>query len=397
MPTPEEHALLSASSAARWLKCTAAPRFEQQFPESTTEYAEEGRLAHAFCELKVLSKFTNQITPRTFTTRLNKLRKDPLYTAEMERASDLYIDNLTEQATAYDAPPSVAAEVRVDFAEVVPEGFGTCDCVMVGGDMLSITDFKYGKGVLVSAKDNPQMRLYALGALKRYKPIYGDTISRVRMTIVQPRIDAEFPSSSETITVEELQAWGESVAPTAKIAFSGFGKFCPGEHCRFCRGKAQCKARAEEEALVLTDYVGSVPEALAGPGSNISPDEEVGRLLELGKSLVAWYKDLEEYAFNAIMDGKPIPGWKVVAGRSVRSFTDQEAAFKAVVDMGYNEALLYERKPKSLTEIEKLVGKKVFNDTLADFISKPQGKPTLVPESDKREPYSSAAADFGGV
>lgn len=169
---PEKHALLSASSASRWLKCTAAPRFEEHLPERTSEYAEEGRLAHSICELKTLKKFT-VMTSRTYTTRLNKLKKDPLYSEEMDKTSDLYIEHLIEQAMLYDSTPTVVAEVQVDFGEYVPEGFGTCDNVMIGGDTLSITDYKHGKGVPVSAVGNPQMRLYALGALKRYAPVFG--------------------------------------------------------------------------------------------------------------------------------------------------------------------------------------------------------------------------------
>ena len=204
---PEKHALLSASSASRWLKCTAAPRFEEHLPERTSEYAEEGRLAHAICELKTLKKFT-VMTSRTYTTRLNKLKKDPLYSEEMDKTSDLYIEHLIEQAMLYDSTPTVAAEVQVDFGEYVPEGFGTCDNVMIGGDTLSITDYKHGKGVPVSAVGNPQMRLYALGALKRYAPVFGDAIKKIRMSIDQPRLDSY---TTDTITVEELLAWGESM------------------------------------------------------------------------------------------------------------------------------------------------------------------------------------------
>lgn len=239
MPTPEKHALLSASSAARWLNCTAAPRFEEQFPESTSVYAEEGRLTHAICELKVIKHFTTAITPRTFTTRLNKLKKDPLYNPEMDKTSDLYLEHLTERAMQYDAKPNVAAEVRVDFAEYVPDGFGTCDCIMIGGDTLSITDYKHGKGVFVSAESNPQMRLYALGALKRYKPVYGDRIKKVCMTIDQPRIQDE--PSSETITVEELLAWGESIKPVATKAYMGLGAFCPANIAAFAEVKPNAK------------------------------------------------------------------------------------------------------------------------------------------------------------
>lgn len=397
MPTPEKHALLSASSAARWLHCTAAPRFEEQFPESTSEYAEEGRLAHAICELKVIKHFTTTIKPRTFTARLNKLKEHPLYQAEMDKTSDLYIDHLTEKAMAYPAMPNVAAEVRVDFADYVPEGFGTCDCIMIGGDTLSITDYKHGKGVPVSAENNPQMRLYALGALKRYKPVYGDRIKKVCMTIDQPRIQDE--PSSETITVEDLLVWGESIKPIAQKAFMGLGTFCPGEHCRFCRGKAQCKARAAQNTA-LEEFKDCMPENGSKPplfGQGTLTDEEIGDLLVRGKELVAWYKDLEEYALNALLNGNDIPGWKAVAGRSNRTFTDQDAAIAAVIAAGYDEALVYERKPKTLTEIEKLMGKTEFANKLGGYVVKPLGKPTLAPMTDKREPYNPAAADFAGV
>ena len=397
MPTPEKHALLSASSASRWLHCTAAPRFEEQFPEKTSEYAEEGRLAHAICELKVIKKFTTQLTPRTYTTRLNKLKKDPLYTDEMDKTSDLYVEHLTEKAMTYNSTPYVAVEVQVDFADYVPEGFGTCDCIMIGGDTLNITDYKHGKGVPVSAEGNAQMRLYALGALKRYASIYGNTIKKVCMTIDQPRIQDE--PSTETITVEELRAWGESIKPAAAKAYMGLGEFCPGEHCRFCRGKAQCKARAAINTA-LEEFKDCVPQNGEKPplfGQGVLTDEEIGDLLVRGKELVAWYKDLEEYALNALLNGGTIPGWKAVAGRSNRTFTDTDAAIAAVIAAGYDEALVYERKPKTLTELEKLMGKAEFTAKLGAYVVKPLGKPTLAPMTDKREPYSPAAADFAEV
>ena len=381
---PEKHALLSASSAARWLKCTAAPRFEAQFPETTSEYAEEGRLAHAICELKVLKKFT-PMSLRTYTPRINKLKKDPLYNPEMDKTSDLYVEHLVEQAMTYESTPNVAAEVRVDLSDYIPEGFGTCDCIMIGGDTLSITDYKHGKGVPVSAVENPQMRLYALGALKRYRLIYGDRIQKIRMTIDQPRIQDEV--SSETISVDELLAWGESIKPIAQQAYAGLGTFCPGEHCRFCRGKAQCRARAEQNTAL---------EEFKGCTSTLSA-EEIGDLLTRGKDLVAWYKDLEEYALKTLLDGGEIAGWKAVAGRSVRSFSDPDAAIAAVIAAGYDESLVYDRKPKTLSELEKLMGKADFADKVGAFVVKPIGKPTLAPMSDKREAYSPAASDFAEV
>ena len=406
---PEKHALLSASSASRWLTCTAAPRFEEGLPESTSTYAEEGRLAHAIAELKVLKKFT-VMTGRTYTTRLNKLKKDALYDQEMDKTTDLYLEHLTEQAMLYDSNPTVVAEVKVDFGEYVPEGFGTCDCVMIGGDTLSITDYKHGKGVPVSAVGNPQMRLYALGALKRYAPVFGDTIKQVRMTIDQPRLDSY---TSDLITVEELRAWGESIKPIAQKAFSGLGEFVPGEHCRFCRGKAQCRARANVNTA-LEDFKDCVPAGSVKPGefvpqihSYLTPggvevhpllsDAEIGDLLIRGQQLVQWYKDLEEYATKALLDGKPIEGWKLVAGRSNRTFTDQDAAIKAVIAAGYDEALVYDRKPKTLSELEKLMGKAEFAEKIGSYVVKPLGKPTLALATDKREVYNPAAADFAGV
>lgn len=394
-----EHALLSASSASRWLTCTASPRFEAQFPQTTSEYAEEGRLAHSLCELKVLKKFTNSVNTRTYNSRLNKLKKEPLYADEMDRTSDLYIEHLTEKAMGYDSPPLVNAEVRVDFSEYVPDGFGTCDCIMIGGDMLDITDYKHGKGVPVSAEGNPQMRLYALGALKKYEPFYGGMIKRVRMTIDQPRIQSE--TSSETITIDELKAWGETIKPLAQAAFSGFGEFKPGDHCRFCRGKAQCRARADVNTA-LEDFKGCLPtaknveQAQQGSG-NVLTNSEIGELLVRGKDLVQWYKDLEDYALNAVLNGEEIAGWKAVAGRSNRTFSDQEAALAAVIAAGYDESLVYERKPKTLTALEDLMGKKDFAEKLGQYVVKPLGKPTLAPMSDKREPYSTAAADFSGA
>ena len=397
MPTPEKHALLSASSASRWLKCTAAPRYEEQFPENTTDYAEEGRLAHAICELKVIKQFTTQLTPRTFTTRLKKLKDNPLYQDEMDKTSDLYLEHLTERAMQYDTKPNVAVEVRVDLSEYVPEGFGTCDCIMIGGDTLNITDYKHGKGVPVSAENNSQMRLYALGALKRYAPIYGNTIKKVCMTIDQPRIQDE--PSTETITVEELRAWGESIKPAAAKAYMGLGEFKPGEHCRFCRGKAQCKARAAINTA-LEEFKDCVPQNGEKPplfGQGTLTDEEIGDLLIRGQELVKWYKDLEEYALGTILKGGTIPGWKAVAGRSNRTFTDTEAALNAAVAAGYDKSLLYDLKPKTLTELEKLMGRAEFADKLGSFVVKPVGKPTLAPMTDKREPYSPAAADFAGI
>lgn len=408
MPTPEEHALLSASSASRWLVCTASPRYEENFPETTSEYAEEGRLAHSFCELKVLKKFTTSISPKTFTTRINKLKKDEKYQAEMEKTSDQFIEHLTELAMSYDAPPYVASEVRVDFSEFVPEGFGTCDVVMIGGDTITIVDYKHGKGVPVSSERNSQMMLYALGALKKYSAIYGDSIKKARLCIDQPRLQSDL-SMWET-TVDELKDWGLSIKPIAEQAFAGLGEFIPGEHCRFCRGKAQCRARADINTA-LAEFKDCVPlgslspeeakqhveDCIDGMPDNTLSDAEIGGLLTVGAELVSWYKDLEEYALKATLSGKEIPGWKCVAGRANRTFTDADAAIKAVIAAGYDESLVYERKPLTLSALETLMGKKEFKEKIGQFVTTPPGKPTLVKASDKRPIYNPAAADFADV
>ncbi len=394
---PDKHATLSASAAHRWMKCTAAPRFEEQFPDEGSDYAAEGTLAHEFCELKVQKKF-QQLNARTYNARLKKLKADPLYNEEMEKTSDAYIEHLTEKAMTYNSAPSVTAEVRVDFSEYVPEGFGTCDCIMIGGDTLDITDYKHGKGVVVAAAENPQMRLYALGALKRYAPVYGDTIKRVRMTIFQPRAQAE--PAVEEITREELLAWGESIKPIAQKAFMGLGEFAPGDHCRFCKGRAVCAARAAVFSAV-EEFKGCVPNPKAAPtdaaAGNTLTDAAIAELLTRGADLVKFYEDMQEYALKHILAGGAIPGFKVVEGRSVRVFSDADAAISAVIGAGYDEAVVYERKAKSLAELEKMIGKADFEKVCGAYVIKPPGKPTLAPESDKRALYSPAAADFAGV
>lgn len=407
MPTPNAHALLSASSAHRWLACTAAPLYEAQFPEGTSAYADEGTLAHAICELYARKHFT-PMGKRAFNSELKKFQAQELYNEEMLTTAQVYLDYLKEKALSYPSTPYVTQEVRVDFSDYVPDGFGTCDCIMIGGDTLHITDYKHGKGVPVSAENNPQMRLYALGALKMYSMIYGDSIQKVSMAICQPRLFDE--PSEEVITVDELKEWGESIKPRALEAYSGNGKFCPGEHCRFCRGKAQCRARAEQNTA-LEDFKDCVPAGKAAPElltmseearqvlglPTLLSDAEIGDLLTRGKSLVAWYKDLEEYALASILAGKEIPGYKAVAGKSNRAFKDADTAFKTLIEKGYDEALLYDRKPKTLSELEKILGKKTFADFLGDQVYKPMGSPTLVPATDKREAYNSAASDFAGV
>lgn len=400
---PDKHAILSPSAAHRWLHCTPAPRVEAEFPETTSEYAEEGRLAHSVCELAAKKKFT-VMNNRAYNSRLKKLKADPKWDDEMLSTAATYVEHLTEHAMRFEHAPYVALEVQVDITDYAPEAFGTCDCIMIGGDELIITDYKHGKGVPVSAQDNPQMLLYALGALKLYRPIYGDMIRRVSTYIDQPRLDRYDGAS---MTVEELLAWGESIKPKAAAAFMGTGEFAPGEWCRFCRAKAKCRARANQNTA-LEDFKDCIPlgrsipmqteyDATGFKPSNCLTDEEIGALLVRAEGLVAWYNDLKEYALVACLNGKTIPGWKAVEGRSTRAWTDQDAALEALMAGGVEEAIIYDRVPKTLAQLEKVIGKQRFGELVGDMITKSPGKPALAAESDKRPAYNGAAADFSEV
>lgn len=387
MPTPTAHAKLSASSAHRWLECTASPEYEAQFPRGTSEYAEEGALAHEFCEVIGRETF-GMIDSGTADEAIAHLSRHERFNPEMLDTARFYAEHLWAASLGYESKPAVFFEVRVDLSEWIPEGFGTCDFCMIGGDTLRIFDYKHGKGVRVESEGNPQMRLYALGALAKFRPIYGDAIKHVITAIVQPRITDDV--SEEELTVEELLAWGESVKPKAHAAFTGEGaEFRAGDWCRFCAGKAQCRARAAGYSA-LEEYAAMQPD-------NTLSDAEVADLLTRGKGIVKWYEELQEYAREAILKGRALDGWKVVEGRSSRQFTDQDAAFRALELAGYDDAILYERKPLTLAQLEKQVGKKAFAIVCGEYITKPQGSPTLVEASDKRQPYNSAALESEGL
>ncbi len=398
MPRPEEHAVVTASAYERWSHCTAAPRFEEQFPPGTSSYAEEGTLAHAVCELHGRKHFT-PMSKRAFTSALKKLQADPVWSDEMLQTAEIYVSYLSEKAHEYSDTPQVDFEVRVDLSDYIPEGFGTCDCVMIGDDTLRITDYKHGKGVPVSSINNGQMRLYALGALKRWAPIFGDTITKICTAIVQPRITEDV--TEEWITVDELLAWGEAIKPIAQAAFVGTGDFAPGEWCQFCRGKAECRARAEHFGE-LFEYVEAVPVGRAMEDASpvrVLTDAEVADLLTRGEGLAAWYADLQNYARQRILEGGVIPGWKVVEGRQERAFIDNGVALDHLKAAGLTEADFFTTKPKSPAQVEKALGKKRFEELLGELITYLPGSPTLVTESDKRKNYTPApgAGEFAGV
>ncbi|NLO92467.1 MAG: DUF2800 domain-containing protein [Elusimicrobia bacterium] len=379
------HALLSASGAHKWLKCTPSARLEETLPEGTSEYAEEGRLAHEIAELKLRKQFIEPMGMRTFNSRLKKLQANPLYKDEMLHHTDAYLEYVSSITHSFTSPPYVAVEKQLDFSEYVPEGFGTGDCIIIHGDTLHVIDFKYGKGVPVSAEMNPQMQLYALGACAAYSFLY--PIANVKLAIVQPRVGE--PSEWE-LPASDLLAWGESVKPVARKAFAGEGDYVSGDHCRFCRARALCRARAEFNTA-LEEYHQMKPPLIS--------NEEVGAILVRAQNLAKWVKDLEDYALSECLKGNEMPGWKAVEGRSSRQYVDQDEAFKLLIASGIDEALLYQRVPLTLPKVEELLGRKTYTELLVNtgHVKTEPGKPTLAPISDKREAISrtSATEDFG--
>ena len=366
------HALLSASGAHRWMNCTPSAILESQFPDTTSEAAKEGTLAHELAEAKVMHYMhIDGFTKRKLTIKTNKLKKDPLWQAEMERYTDEYLDFIKTEALSYKVHPFVKVEEKIDLTAYVPDGFGTADCIIIAAGVLQVIDLKYGKGVPVSPERNEQLMLYALGAYAKYGFLFD--IKSVKLSIVQPRIDN---TSSWVITIESLLEFGEMVKEKANVAIKGEGAHNPGDWCRFCRARRNCRARADENVKLAFATEKKPP---------LITNEEVGEYLRLGEDVAKWLSDLKDYALTECLAGKDVPGWKAVEGRSSREWTNMEEAFNAISEDGMDEAMLYERKPLSLAQVEKLMGKAHFNDVCAIYVTKKPGKPTLVTESDKRE------------
>ena len=394
----KDHALLSASGSHKWLVCSPSARLEEGFENKTSSYMAEGTLAHAIAELKVKNYFLDPMGKRKFNSEMKKLQKSEFYNEEMQGYTDTYLDYLKELALKSNIKPSVAVEVKIDYSKYAKEGFGTADCIMVMGNELHIIDFKYGKGVPVSAEDNPQLKLYALGALEKYKIIY--PIMHITLHIVQPRLDN---ISNYTLLRAELVQWGNNIViPAANKAYMGLGEFAPGEHCRFCKAKGCCSARATKNLRAIEDFKPADYDPkkqhteLESVAKGILDNSEIGIILSQIEDVDRWVKDLKSYALEVILQGADIKGWKAVEGKSNSVITDVDKAFEVIKDYGVDEALLYERKPLTITALEKLLTKKTFNDLIGDYIEKPKGAPTLAPVSDKRESYklSSAKEDF---
>jgi hypothetical protein len=376
---------LGASSAHRWLACTASARLEQGFTDKGSEHAAEGTLAHAVVEAR-LSRLIAGKKPMTPT----KLKKHDLYKAVMDEHADDYADYVMEHlAEVREHCPDafVLLEEHVDFSEFVPDGYGTADTIIVADEELHVFDYKYGKGVPVSAEGNPQTRLYGLGAYLLFRDLYD--IKRVVCHIVQPRLDSK---SRETMTTEALLEWATNyVRPRALDAHEGKGEPTPGEHCRWCKFKNSCRAYAMRQ-LGIGRYQFHEPEHQEKLPVELQPGE-IAAILTQVDELTRWAKSVKEYALEqALHNGVVYPGYKVVAGRSNRKISDTSEAMRLLLDAGHNLTDLVE--PKGLTALEEIIGKKALASLLGDLIIKPQGKPVLAPEDDKREPINNAAAVF---
>lgn len=365
------HALLSASGAHRWMNCTPSAVLEAQFPDTTSEAAKEGTLAHELAEAKMRRYFdTTNFSKASLTRAKNKAKKHELYDPEMEGYTDDYLSFCRKEALGFKATPYVAIEKKLDLSAYIPEGFGTADCILIGGGTLQVIDLKYGKGVPVSAENNVQLMIYALGALEAYRMIY--QIETIKVSIVQPRIDN---TNSYECTASELLSFGETVKERAEIAIEGKGDYRPGEWCRFCRARQQCRARADKNIELAFDVDEKPP---------LITNEEVGEYLRKGEDVAKWLTELQDYALAECLAGRDVDGYKAVEGRGSRAWIDMDAAFEAIIEEGTDEAMLYERKPLTLAQVEKLMGKARFAEVCAKYVDKKPGKPALVPETDKR-------------
>ena len=370
-----DHALLSPSASHRWMNCTPSAVLETEFDNKSSPAAAEGTAAHALCEYKL----------KRMLHRRSKRPVSDYSSDEMEEHTDAYVEfvsELLEKAKQNCKDPIVQVEQRLDLSEYVPGAFGTADCLIIADGTLHVIDMKYGLGVLVSAEENPQLKCYGIAALSIYEDLYD--IKEVALSIFQPRRENV---STWTISAEDLRNWAEKeLKPKAQMAFKGEGEYCPGEWCQFCRATVKCRARAEEKLRIAEEEF-KLPPLLT--------DTEIEAILPMLPDITKWANDINAYALDmAISRGKEWTGYKVVEGRSVRKYADEDAVAEAAKQNGYTD--IYRKSLITLTEMQKLMGKKKFEEILGSLIIKPPGKPTLVPITDKRQAMnvSNAKNDF---
>lgn len=366
------HAKLSASGASRWATCPGSVQMEEGIPDKESVYAQEGTLAHEMSELKL----KHYLDPKGFGKRklnaaIKKLKENELYQAEMESYTDNYVDFIKEKALSFPSNPYIEIEKRVDFSRWVDGGFGTCDCVLIHGSTLSIIDLKYGKGVPVSSEQNEQLILYALGAYDAFNLIYN--LDKIELNIVQPRINN---FSTWEISLTELLLWGDYFKVQAEKALGGNGKLVPSaKACKFCKARDICTARAENN-LSLESEIKLKPNEI--------PKDKLYEYISRGEDIAKWVADLKAYALDMCLKGEDVKGLKAVAGRTSRSWTNQDEAINKLIEGGIDEAIIYDKVPLTLAKLEKALGKQQFTTLVGDLVVTSEGKPTLVFENDKR-------------
>lgn len=366
------HAKLSASGASRWATCPGSVQMEDGIPDKESIYAQEGTLAHEMSELKL----KHYLDPKGFGKRklnaaIKKLKENELYQAEMESYTDTYVDFIKEKALSFPSNPYIEIEKRVDFSRWVGGGFGTCDCILIHGSTLSIIDLKYGKGVPVSSEQNEQLILYALGAYDAFNLIYN--LDKIELNIVQPRINN---FSTWEISLTELLLWGDYFKVQAEKALGGNGELVPSaKACKFCKARDICTARAENN-LSLESEIKLKPNEI--------PKDKLYEYISRGEDIAKWVADLKAYALDMCLKGEDVKGLKAVAGRTSRSWTNQDEAINKLIEGGIDEAIIYDKVPLTLAKLEKALGKQQFTTLVGDMVVTSEGKPTLVFENDKR-------------
>lgn len=376
-----KHALLSASSASRWLNCPKSVRLTEDIPDGeSSSFAAEGTLAHAIAEDYLREYATGKGRTVEDYVVPEKFKGNPLFYDGMYQDVTPYLEYVVSTFEGKSRVATLDIEARLDFSKYVPSGFGTGDAVIIDNGTLEICDLKFGKGVLVEAENNPQIMLYGLGALHAYDYIFD--IRNVKMTIVQPRLDHV---ASFVLSADELRDWGNNtVSPIAKLAYNGQGDQKAGDWCRWCKIKATCKARAEKQGQT----VAMMAEAEL-------TDDQICQILTASAEIKAWLSDIESHTVQRLSDGETLPGWKLVEGRSNRKIKEPEALAEKLLNCGVDAARIYKpQELQSLTALEKAVGKARFNELCGEYVYKPQGKATLVPESDKRPALGSVENDF---